>query len=57
MAIKIKELRKMTAKEREKKLHELKIELIKSKVNASDTGNSKAKEIRKAIARILTLNK
>lgn len=57
MVIKTKELKGMGKKDRDKKLEELRFELIKSKVNASKTGGSKAREIRKAIARILTLNK
>jgi len=57
MATKIQDLKKMSKEEREKKLSELKFELVKSKVNASKTGSSKPKEIRKAIARIITLNK
>ena len=55
--IKIEELKKMSKEERDKKLDELKLELIKSKVSTSKTGNSKPQEIRKVIARILTLNK
>ena len=55
--MKAKELRKMGQEERERKLEELKLELIKSKVNASKTGSSKKREIKKIIARILTLNK
>ena len=55
--IKIEELRKMTKEERSKKLEDLKLELIKSKVSTSKTGSSKPQEIRKVIARILTLNK
>ncbi len=54
--MKEKELKKISNEERKKKLDELKVELIKSKVNASKTGNSKIKEIKKTIARILTLN-
>lgn len=56
-SMKAKELRKMGKEERERKLGELKLELIKSKVNASKTGSSKKREIKKIIARILTLNK
>ncbi len=56
-SMKAKELRKMGKEERERKLEELKLELIKSKVNASKTGSSKKREIKKIIARILTLNK
>jgi len=51
------ELKKMSEKERENKLKELKMELIKSKVSGAKTGTSKIKEIKKMIARILTLNK
>ena len=56
MAIKIKDLKRMNKEERERKLQELKMELIKSGV-ASQKSNSKVKEIKKMIARILTLNK
>lgn len=56
-SMKAKELRKMGKEERERKLGELKLELIKSKVNASKTGSSKKREIKKIIARILTINK
>jgi len=55
-SLKAKDILKMSKEERERKLKELKLELIKSKVNASKTGNSKTREIRKIIARILTLN-
>ena len=54
--LKAEEIRKMNKSEREKKLKELKLELIKSKTNAAKTGNSKTKEIKKIIARILTIN-
>lgn len=56
MAIKTKDLRRMDNKEREKKFRELKMELIKSRV-ASQKSGSKVKEIKKMIAKILTLNK
>ena len=55
--IKTADLKKMNEEERRKKLQELKLELIKSKVSASNKGNSRPGEIRKVIARILTLNK
>lgn len=54
--LKIKELKQMSKEDREKKLKDLKLELLKSKVNASKTGNSRARDIRKIIARILTFN-
>jgi ribosomal protein L29 len=55
--LKAKEIQKMSKEEREKKLKELKLELIKSKINASKGGSAKIKGIKKIIARILTLNK
>ena len=48
------EIVKMNEKEREEKLKDLKLELIKSNVAANKT-NSKTKEIKKAISRILTI--
>lgn len=54
--MKYKEIKKMNDDEREKKLRELKIELLKSKTNATKTGNANPKEIRKTIAKILTFN-
>jgi len=53
--MKYKEIQKLSKGEREKKLKELKVELMKSKANATKAG-SRTKEIRKIIARILTLN-
>jgi len=55
--MKIKEIQKMSKDEIGKKLDELKLELVKSKVNSSNKGSSKTKEIKKIIARILTFNK
>ena len=59
MAKKINDLRKMSKSDREKELENLKVSLVKSKinVNTSKTGGSKTKEIKKMIARIHTLNK
>ena len=57
MALKIKDIENMSKEDREKKLKELELELMKSKVGASKTGSSKIKEVKKIIARILTLNK
>ena len=54
--MKAKELQKISEEERKKKLKELKLELIKSKVSSSRGGSSRVKEIKKIIARILTLN-
>lgn len=56
-SLKAKDIRRMSKGERTKKLEELKMELIKSKVGASKTSNSKTREIKKIIARLITLNK
>jgi ribosomal protein L29 len=53
--MKAKELIKLNESERNKKLDELKLELMKSK--AVKSGDSKSRNIKKIIARILTLNK
>ena len=56
--MKIADVKKMDAKEREKKLKELEMELIKSNVSsAKGSGSGKTKEIKKTIAKILTFNK
>jgi len=55
--IKAKDIQKMSKEERNKKLEELKMELVKARVNASKTGNSKVREIKRLVARIITLNK
>ncbi len=54
--MKFKEIEKLGKTEREKKLKELKLELVKSKANAQKSGANKAKQIKKIIARIHTLN-
>jgi len=53
--MKYKEIEKLEKKEIEKKLKELQLELVKAKGNAQKTNNNKAKEIKKMIARIYTL--
>lgn len=55
--MKISDLKKMGREGRQKKLDEMKFELIKSKVSVTKTGSSRIKEIKKIIARILTLDK
>ena len=47
----------MSKEDRMEKLEELKMEMVKARVNASKTGNSKVREIKRLIARIFTLNK
>jgi ribosomal protein L29 len=54
--LKAKEIVKMDEKARKSKLKDLRMELIKANVSAHKT-NAKNKEIKKAIARILTFNK
>jgi len=54
--MKMKDIIKMSEKERDKKLKELRLELVKAKANASKQGTSKVRDIRKIIARILTFN-
>ena len=54
--LKFKDLEKMSGSERNKKLEEMKYELVKARTSAAKSGTSKAKEIKKIIARILTLN-
>ncbi len=54
--MKFKDIKKMNKDERSKKVEELKFELVRAKANASKSGTSKAKDIKKIIARILTLN-
>lgn len=54
--IKAKEIREMNKEEREKRLKELKLELIRSKGSSQKTGSSKIKEIKKIIAKIITIN-
>ncbi len=54
--LKIKDVQKMNKEERMKKIEEMKFELVKARANTSKSGNSKAREIKKIIARILTFN-
>ena len=53
--LKFKEIAKMNEEDRDKKLKELKMELIKSRANNSKS--IKTREIKRVIARLLTLNK
>ncbi|MBS3070712.1 50S ribosomal protein L29 [Candidatus Pacearchaeota archaeon] len=57
MVIKISEIKKMSKEEKEKKLKDLKFEMLKSRAGTTKIGSSKTKEIKKTIAKILTLNK
>ncbi|MBI2630170.1 50S ribosomal protein L29 [Candidatus Pacearchaeota archaeon] len=53
--IKNKEIKNLQKKDIEEKLKELRMELVKKNVTANKSGKIKTKEIKKAIARILTL--
>jgi large subunit ribosomal protein L29 len=59
--IKLKDLRKMDAKELDKKLNELRLEMAKEKANisigASTISPGKMREIKRTIARIQTIKK
>ncbi|MCR4327219.1 MAG: 50S ribosomal protein L29 [Nanoarchaeota archaeon] len=50
-----KEIREMGKADKEKKLKELKLELIKSRGKVSQGGSLKTREIKKTIARLLTI--
>ena len=53
--MKVKDIKSLSKEERAKKLEELKLELVKANVNSSQSG-AKIKNIKKIIARIVTLN-
>ena len=55
--IKAKDAAKMPIKEIDEKIKELGIELIKSKIAGKKTGKSNPREIRRTIARLLTIKK
>lgn len=54
--VKLSEIKKMDKSERNAKLKDLNLELVKANVTANKA-NSKTKEIKKAIARLMTFNK
>ncbi len=54
--MKSKALKELSSQELNKKLKELKLELIKSGASSSKT-STKTREIKKTIARILTINR
>lgn len=54
--MKYKEITKMNKEDREKKIKELKVELIRSRTKSSKTGNTNTKQIKKTIAKMLTFN-
>ena len=54
--LRAKDVAKMAQKEREEKLKELKMELIRAGVTANKS-NAKTKEIKRAISRLITFSK
>jgi len=54
--LKSRDIKNMNQEDRNKRILELKLELIKAKANVAKTGVSRAKEIRKLIARIKTIS-
>ena len=54
--LRIKDAQRLNQKDREEKLKELRMELVRANVTANKT-NAKTKEIKKSIARLLTLKK
>lgn len=57
MIIRKKEIHKMSEKDRIEKIKDLRMELIKSKVAATKGGKLKIREIKRTIARLLTINR
>jgi ribosomal protein L29 len=57
MIIRLKDIKKMSVKEIEEKIKELRMELIKNKVASGKGGKIKIKEIKRTIARLLTFNR
>ncbi|MFA5173776.1 MAG: 50S ribosomal protein L29 [Candidatus Pacearchaeota archaeon] len=55
--IKFKEIEKMNEKEKQEKIKELKIELIKNRISSGKGGKMNMKEIKRTIARLLTFNR
>ena len=53
--LRYKDISKMSPKERESKLNELKFELSRANVTANKA-NAKTKEIKRAVSRLLTFN-
>ena len=53
--LKAKEIKQLSKIDREKKLKELKLELVKSRAKASQGGSLKTREIKRTIARLITM--
>ncbi|MAE49879.1 50S ribosomal protein L29 [Candidatus Pacearchaeota archaeon] len=52
----MKDVKSLSAEEQKKKIKELRLELIKANVTANKT-NAKTKELKRALARLLTVSK
>ncbi len=55
--IKNSDIQKMSNKEREEKVNELRMELMKERVNVAKGRKIKIREIKRTIAKLLTFNK
>lgn len=55
--IKNSDISKMSNKERDEKIKELKMELMKERVNVAKGGKIKIREMKRTIAKLLTFNK
>ena len=55
--LKSKDIAKMSAKDREERIKDLKMQLIKDRVSLSKGGKIKVKEIKRTIARLMTFNR
>ncbi len=55
--LKSKDISKMSSAEKEEKIKDLKMQLIKDRVNLSKGGKIKVKEIKRTIARLMTFDR
>ena len=55
--LKTTDISKMSKKEIEEKIEDLKLELVKNQINSGKGGKIKTNEIKKTIARLLTLKR
>ena len=55
--LKAKDILKISAKETEEKIKDLKLELIKNRISSGKGGKMKTREIKRTIARLLTLKR
>ena len=55
--LKLKEIKKMSEKEINEKIKDLRMELIKSQIAANKGGKLKTREIKRTIARLHTINR